>query len=274
MRILVFLAIFTFTFLTVTNIDSNTNTLPIIAAYDFETIERDQNGLYVPSHSVHEIHGYLHQNATILNEGKHGKVLALTGKGHLRASVNHIPNFITRPFSIVAHVRMPAHRKRSDLNLSLKAMSNKNEEGTRTLWFLNDGRLIMFGGLFPAPGIIAAQPFGVEFGNHDLVDNSWHHIAYVYSKNDVHTVYVDSKLVSEEQRRTPSLLGFDGKLDTITIYIGEYNKFGETFIDEVGFFGYELNSSEIKYISDNGIAKFLNPPGTLTTTWAIIKTLK
>lgn len=274
MKILVFLAILTFTLLNVTNVDSNTNTLPIIAAYDFETIERDQNGLYAPSYSVHEIHGYLHQNAAILNDGKHGKALALTGRGHLRASVNHIPNFIANPFSIVAHVRMPAHRKRSDLWLSLKTMSNKNEKGTRDLWFLNDGRIIMFGHLSPAPGIIAAEGGHVEFGNHDLVDNNWHHIAYVYSKNDVHTLYVDGEFVSvsEKDPWIPPLLSFD--LDTITIYIGEGHKFGETFIDEVGFFGYELNPSEIKYISDNGIAKFLNPPGILTTTWAIIKTRK
>ena len=268
MKILVFLTMLTLSFASVVN----ANILSVIAVYDFEVIDEDESGIYIASHSVHDIHGYLRKSTSLSNEGKYGKALSIRKKDYLRTVTEHIP-LVNDEISIVAFVKVPPLKQKASVYLSLQRNSIDNARDFKTLAIQSTGNLKFTEIWTVAPPDLGAVFFSLESEDQNITDNNWHHVAYSYHLG-IHRIFIDGELVFEEQFISPRI---GGDFTTISIGNGNGNLLeGEVLIDDVGVFGTDFSVHEIQNIYNNGLKKFLqvvpvSPQGRLTTTWGDIK---
>jgi hypothetical protein len=272
MKILVFLLILTLNFVNVVNSNLSQDEIigSIIAAYDFESTDRDDEGFYVENLGSHKIHGYLRRDAYLSGKGKHGKALSLANNDHLHVFAKRPPSLVNDEISIVSYVKVPPQNP--TIYFSLEALNaNGIHRSSRDFLIFPNGDLNIRGGWNVEPPGIGAGGFGFSgfrSENQNTTDNNWHHIAYSHNSG-IHNIYIDGEVVFSEKYQSPNI---DGEF--ISIIIGGRGKSltNEVLVDDLGFFGIGLSTQEIQYLYNNGLEKLLNPPGELTATWGYIKT--
>lgn len=242
MKILVFLAILTLSFASTMDSDA----LSVIAAYDFESTDRDDNGFYVANLGSHKIHGYLRKDAYLSGEGKYGKALSLVNNDHFHASAKRPPSLVNNEISIVSYVKVPS--RGNTIYFSLEVLNaNDIHRSSRDFLILPSGNLNIRGAWNVEPPDIGAVGFGFSgFRSEDqnTTDNNWHHVAYSHHSG-IHNIYVDGEVVFSKEYRSPNI---DGEF--ISIIIGGRGKSltNGVLIDDLGFFGIGLSTHEIQYL--------------------------
>lgn len=242
-----------------------TNT--VIAAYDFEIIQQDNKGFYVPNIGSKRIHGYLYNNAELSQQWKRSKVLSLTRKDYLYATTQR--RFPT-DFSMVASVKIPPQEH--SIFFSLKMGDGKNLRSTREIQILPTGNIRFWGVFLPPPGIIGAAMFELQSENENVTDNQWHHIVYTYH-SEIHKIFVDGEIVYQEELRPTFVAG-----EFIHIFLkgARIGITGEALFDDIGFFSTHLSIEEVQHLYNHGITRFLeempvSPQGKVATTWGDIR---
>ena len=117
---------------------------------------------------------------------------------------------------------------------------------------------------------------GQNFGEDEVCDEEWHHMAVVFPKGSDavkdHDLYVDGKLQAKE--------GNDQAMDTNDeaqeVNMGDFlahHQFMFGLFDEVAIFNVDLTEKQITAIMDNGLQAALgvDPQAKLATTWGMIK---
>lgn len=249
--------------------------LNTIAAYDFEAIHEDNEGFYVQNlgSELHFdwFHGYLDKNARLSDQGKLGKVLALTSHGSLKASGESefvLDEDFPLGFSIVANVKIPPSEH---ISFDFEALdADGTPRSNITLHILPTGNVRVTG--FSIDPHENKAKFEIESENKNITDNNWHHIVYACYEDFYHAVFIDGQIVCEGSPEV--LVG-----ESMFLTIGSPDKAieGEALIDDVGFFTLGFTEKEIQRLYNKGITRFLeehlsvSPQGKITTTWASLR---
>jgi hypothetical protein len=265
---LAILLIFSLTNILHAGLDTDTIFNHVIAIYHFESTETTDDGtLYTEDSGPQELPGSLLSGASLVNGGKSGKCLSLTGDDAFGTGTRIFPYLASIGFSMVAWVKRPqqnhglafsmsglyeADTENIVSSISLGVTPTGNIKGTHTNYSTDTS------------AILTTQ-------DENISNNRWHHIAYTLFAN-TYTLYIDGESVLEHEATVyPGYYG-----DMILFIVASPDSTRKSLIDEVGVFETGFSTYEIKGLYEDGLTEFLeampvSPQSRLTTTWGEIK---
>lgn len=240
----------------------------IIVLYRFESATQIEGSHITEDIGIREAHGFLWDDAAIVENGKYGNCLQLQNKGAIGTLILPIPALVKSEFSFTVWVKL--QQQVSDLHFILAGRNAANETVSGIMVAMTSSDQVR--GSY-RNSIEDITTF-VEADAPNVSDNQWHHI--VFSKIiTTYTLYVDGEPVASAfGEPTPKLIG-----ERVVFYISNLSDndlIGEVLIDDLGYFETGFSPYDVKGLYNDGLTKFLetmpvSPQGRLTTTWGHIK---
>lgn len=247
-------------------------TLPVIAAYDFETLKTNQWGnQYILGWGSNEAPAYLHE-AEITNEGKYGKSLAIDPKGWIKCVMNHPPLVSGNAVSFVAWIKIDMAENSAPFYLAFQGFGANSGSSSRIFEIQPSGALRLTAFYAVPPPDLGAVFFEIKSEDQDIIDFNWHHIAYSQYLG-IHRFFVDGKIVFQQKDDAPAI---DGGFTSVSIGTLRSIFRGTAFIDDAGVFGVGLSEQSIQTIYNEPLSNFINampvdPQDKIATTWAFLR---
>ena len=235
----------------------------VVALFHFENVQDS---------GPRQLHGKLWENASIVNHGKIGKCLQLTGLSGFQANREQSISTVDNEFSIVAWVKLPKQVFPIYIGMSgfMGEFAYGSDTGGVFLSILPSGNLEGF--FLKIEGAELAAEEDIISKHTNVSDNEWHHIAYTKYAG-THTLFVDGAII--ERKRISGNPGFVGDRTSVGTAAldprtGEgVASIGDVLIDEIGFFEKGFSPDEISEIYHHGLPS--QQPFLLTLTEYMVR---